>query len=211
MGKAAQKKQQKRAALMKSAYDLFTTNGFTSTTIRDISHKAGVAKGTFYLYFNDKVDIRDAVIRSTSSRLLQDACASLDEQIAGSGEPMDVPDMFIYIIDYLIEAVAKDLFLVRFLSKHLSWGLFYDADEAPRDPSEEPEIAPINFASYIKERLDEWGVKIRDLDLLLFTLLELVSSTVYDLVMYKQPQPLEEFKPYLNNCIRLLVSSAIIE
>ena len=55
MGRVDIKKQLKRDALMSSAFDLFTTQGFTETTIRDIVTRAGVAKGTFYLYFKDKV------------------------------------------------------------------------------------------------------------------------------------------------------------
>ena len=75
MSKVLQNKLQKQKALLDSAYELFTTIGFTKTTIRDIAHKAGVAKGTFYLYFNDKVEIRDALVRAKSSQLLQDACS----------------------------------------------------------------------------------------------------------------------------------------
>ena len=208
MGKAAQNKQQKRSALMKSAYDLFTTTGFYDTTIRDISHKAGVAKGTFYLYFKDKIDIRDAVIRSTASQLLQEACTTMDEHIRETGSIMDVSDMFIYIIDYLVEYVAKDPLLVDFLSKHLSWGLFYDYEYEPDSGNDS---APINFVSYVTGRLDEAGVKIRDLKLLLFSLLELISSSCHDVILYQQPVTLEEYKPYLNHCIRLLVNASIIE
>ena len=57
MGKALQNKLKKRTALLDSAYELFTTMGFNHTTIRDIASKAGVAKGTFYLYFKDKYDL----------------------------------------------------------------------------------------------------------------------------------------------------------
>ena len=39
-----------------TAFELFTTKGLTKTTISDIVDQAGVAKGTFYLYFKDKYD-----------------------------------------------------------------------------------------------------------------------------------------------------------
>ena len=42
-----------------TAYELFTTKGITSTTISDIVEKAEVAKGTFYLYFTNKYDIKN--------------------------------------------------------------------------------------------------------------------------------------------------------
>ena len=39
-----------------------TTKGLAKTTISDIVENAGVAKGTFYLYFKDKYDIRNKLI-----------------------------------------------------------------------------------------------------------------------------------------------------
>lgn len=208
MGKAELNKRHKRAALMESAYELFTTKGFYDTTIRDISHNAGVAKGTFYLYFKDKVDIRDAVIRSTASRMLQEACTSMDEHIKAAGADMDAADMFIYTINYLIEAVSVDPQLVDFLSKNLSWGLFYD-NAAVTSTSSDPESEPFNFVTYVTGRLDEAGFRIRDLKLLIFSLLELISSSCHDVILYQQPVTLEEYKPYLYNSIRLLVNASI--
>ena len=37
----------------------FTSKGIQKTSISDIVEDAGVAKGTFYLYFKDKYDIRN--------------------------------------------------------------------------------------------------------------------------------------------------------
>ena len=131
----------------------------------------------------------------------------MDRHIEESGTSMDASEMFIYIIDYLIEAVAHDLPLVDFISKHLSWGLFVDYEY---DPSGRAEDAPIDFVSYIRGRLQEADVQIRDLRLLLFSLLELISSSCHDVILYQQPVTLEEYKPYLYSCIKLLVSSSIL-
>ena len=59
MGKVDENKHQKMDALFQSAYDLFLNQGIEKTSISDIAKKAGVAKGTFYLYFADKYEIRD--------------------------------------------------------------------------------------------------------------------------------------------------------
>lgn len=211
MGRVEVKKKKKRDALMSSAYDLFTTQGFTSTTIRDIANRAGVAKGTFYLYFKDKTDIREAVIRSTASTLLREACTSLDKHMQEQNGEMDVADIFTYIIDYLVEVVARDKLLVRFISKHLSWGLFYTgAGTSSRVSSSNESDSYGDVEGYVLSKLDEYNVRIKDLKLLLFTLLELVSSTCHDVILYQKPVSLEEYKPYLNSCIRLMVNAAII-
>ena len=71
MGKLELKKQKKKDALFNTAFELFTTKGTNQTTISDIVNKAGVAKGTFYLYFKDKYDIRNKLCcdRSGDHRL----------------------------------------------------------------------------------------------------------------------------------------------
>ena len=213
MGKVLQNKIQKRSSLLDSAFELFTTVGFTDTTIRDIASKAGVAKGTFYLYFKDKTDIRDALIRAKASKLLQDAYESMEAHKNDPGEAMDAADKFIYIIDHIVASVAKDSYFVKFISKHLSWGLFA---KGPRTPGEyygveETAEPALDFEVQIQNMLDADNVRIRDLRVLLFTLLELVSSVTYDLALYGEPMSLEEFRPHLHRSIRLLVNDAIME
>ena len=210
MSKVLQNKLQKQKALLDSAYELFTTIGFTKTTIRDIAHKAGVAKGTFYLYFNDKVEIRDALVRAKSSQLLQDACDAMDRELSDGSAAMDTADKFIYIIDYLIDYVSKDVNFLRFMSKHLSWGLFAGSHHTVQYHSDEDKAPVIDFVSYVGKMLEADYVKIRNPRLLIFTLLELVRSTCYDVILYSEPLPLEEFKPHLNRTIRLLVNDAIV-
>ena len=58
MKKVDLNKKKKQDALLNTAYQLFTEKGFQKTSISDIVNEAGVAKGTFYLYFKDKLDIR---------------------------------------------------------------------------------------------------------------------------------------------------------
>lgn len=49
------KKQEKRRALLDAAYELFLERGTAKTSVEDITSRAKVAKGTFYLYFRTKV------------------------------------------------------------------------------------------------------------------------------------------------------------
>jgi AcrR family transcriptional regulator len=46
-----------RSAILRAAQKLFSTKGFFDTTIADIVEKAGVSRGTFYLYFKDREQI----------------------------------------------------------------------------------------------------------------------------------------------------------
>ena len=63
----------KRKRLLASAYNLFTTKGINSTTIQDIVDAAKVAKGTFYLYFEDKYHIQEQLVVAKSEELFNNA------------------------------------------------------------------------------------------------------------------------------------------
>lgn len=49
-------------ALLNAAKIIFFQNGYKSTTIKDITDKAGVSIGTFYLYFDNKLTIYKNVL-----------------------------------------------------------------------------------------------------------------------------------------------------
>ncbi len=53
--------EERRDELMNAAERLFLEHGFGPTTIEQITVAAQVAKGTFYLYFNSKEDVRSAL------------------------------------------------------------------------------------------------------------------------------------------------------
>ncbi len=48
---------ERRAQLLKAAREAFDEKGYESATVSDIVRRAGVAQGTFYLYFGTKKDI----------------------------------------------------------------------------------------------------------------------------------------------------------
>ena len=68
------KKQEKRRALLDAAYELFLERGTAKTSVEDITSRAKVGKGTFYLYFQDKGAVMQALLGRVSYQLLSDAC-----------------------------------------------------------------------------------------------------------------------------------------
>jgi AcrR family transcriptional regulator len=58
------KKRDKKERLIKAGVELFSRNGFNMTTVEDITREAGVAKGTFYLYFKDKRQFYGEILNS---------------------------------------------------------------------------------------------------------------------------------------------------
>jgi AcrR family transcriptional regulator len=50
-----------RLHLVRSAAELFDRNGFSGTTLADVSHAAGVTKGAFYFHFSSKDELGGAI------------------------------------------------------------------------------------------------------------------------------------------------------
>lgn len=194
------KKRKKKNALLNSAYDLFTTVGYGKTTVLQIARRAGVGKGTFYLYFKDKTDIRDELIAVKSSQLLTQAVKALQ---ASSGI-VSFTDQLVFITDYIITALSKDIALLKFISKSLSWGLFNDPSELSRRNED-----VIDFKSFIMNAMEQQGIRLREPLLLIYTIIELTNSTCYNVILHGEPVTFSEYKPYLYNCIRLITDGAL--
>jgi len=55
---------ERRQAIIEAALDEFVARGFTATRLEDVAKRAGVAKGTIYLYFRDKESMFEELIRT---------------------------------------------------------------------------------------------------------------------------------------------------
>ena len=64
-GKRLQQKEARRTAIIEAALEEFTSQGFTATKLEDVAVRAGIGKGTIYLYFNSKEELFEDVVRRT--------------------------------------------------------------------------------------------------------------------------------------------------
>lgn len=63
IGRWLRRKEARPAELIEAALDLFVERGYAATKMEDIAKRAGVTKGTAYLYFCNKEELFKAVIR----------------------------------------------------------------------------------------------------------------------------------------------------
>ena len=60
----------KREAILAAALDEFSERGFAAARLDDVARRAGVAKGTIYLYFRDKESLFQELIRAMLTPLV---------------------------------------------------------------------------------------------------------------------------------------------
>src|SRR5262249_51221476 len=59
----AQRESERREAILTAALEQFSVSGFAATRLDDVARRAGVAKGTIYLYFRDKESLFQELVR----------------------------------------------------------------------------------------------------------------------------------------------------
>ena len=85
-----QRGRRTRQALLDAACEEFGTKGFYKASISSITRRAGVAQGTFYLYYRSKEEIlRDLVahmnreMRRAQSQAVEDVGDRIEQELAG--------------------------------------------------------------------------------------------------------------------------------
>ncbi|MDO4877103.1 MAG: TetR/AcrR family transcriptional regulator [Oscillospiraceae bacterium] len=200
MGKAEENKKIKCNSLLSQSYKLFTTKGISDTSISDIVNSAGVAKGTFYFYFKDKQDIIDHLIDQKSEHLLKTASERLRSHVNANPQ-LPVEEKIIIIADSIISDLEKDPKLVKFLNRNLNFGFYV---KAYQDENLIPGV-PVKEAydRIIRSNGDVW----KNSELMLYTIIELISSSVHDIIISGTPCSLTTYKPYLFDSIRAIVET----
>jgi AcrR family transcriptional regulator len=185
-------KRQKEDSLYAAAYELFTTQGIHNTAISDIVKKAGVAKGTFYLYFKDKYDVLDKIILDKSSEILVEAIENTNTKEFDSFE-----EKLLYFIDYIIEYLKQNKLLLKLIYKNLSWGVVRKAYK---------DYKGINEIYYMfEDGLKDYDLKEGDIEKVIFIILELVGSVCYSCIVLGEPTEIDEMKPILFEIIKKII------
>lgn len=78
------RKEARPAELISAALDLFVEKGFSATRLEDVAGRAGVSKGTLYLYFPSKEDLFKAVVRGGIVPAIERAEKLVDEHRGSS-------------------------------------------------------------------------------------------------------------------------------
>ncbi|WP_102401216.1 TetR/AcrR family transcriptional regulator [Haloimpatiens massiliensis] len=195
--KRKENKTIKRNSLYDAAYELFITKGINNTAIDDIVKKAGVAKGTFYLYFKDKYDIFDKIILKKSSVVIKEAMSETEKN---KEKFDDFIEAIIFFINYLIEYFKNNKMLLKLIHKNLSWGIYrkavYDIDT-----NEDMK----RLVDIFMKNINSGEYDIEDSGKTLFIILELTSSICYSGIILEEPDNIDNMKPVLFKSIRKIL------
>ena len=185
------KKQEKRRALLDAAYELFLERGTAKTSVEDITSRAKVAKGTFYLYFQDKGAVMQALLGRVSYQLLNNACEAVERQTGLE----TFPDKMVAVIDHIIEALRRDTVVLKFLERNFVWpGL--DQIEASREPLMRKLLNVVLTSPEMAGRTE------REVYQRITALGSMCMSVCYSSILEGKPDNIDSMKPVLYDIIR---------
>lgn len=193
------KKTEKKIRILESAYQLFRTNSVASTAVDDVVKAAGIARGTFYLYFKDKSDLLEQMIffKSTESmkQMLAEAHIRTGNGNAGFEETLK---LFLNVYMDFLEA-HKDILAV--ITKNLSSCLrlfpnFYD--------SEAEEL----YLEILKLFTDN-GFSEPTANKTIYLLADMIGSVSSDAILTGRPFTMKELRPVIENAALSIVRGAL--
>lgn len=89
---------ERRNGILDAAGRLFSAKGYNKCTVKDILDVVGIAKGTFYYYFNSKEEVLDAIIERVTEIVAMRA-----EEAASNPELLPVMKMLNIILSMRVE------------------------------------------------------------------------------------------------------------
>lgn len=187
----------KSSRILDAAYELFVERGDVDISVSEIAERAGVAKGTFYLYFHDKEDLKERLITEKSHEFFQRALQALR-----ATDLVAFDEQVIFVINYIINELSDNPMALRLIAKNLSFGVFNQKLQDYVGDDNSDIVRTLLMAAR------KSGIKLRNPRVLLFMIIELTSSTCFSCILESKPLNINEFKPFLFSTIRLMIQDA---
>ena len=84
--KRERRKQARPGELLAAALDLFVEKGYAATRVEEVARRAGVSKGTLFLYFPTKEELFKAVVRENIAGRFPEWNAEFEAYTGGTAE-----------------------------------------------------------------------------------------------------------------------------
>ena len=196
MDKITKKKNEKYTKILDTALGLFEKNGTHLVSIDEIVKGAGVAKGTFYLYFKDRYDLISTLIIEKASKYMS--------LLSDEYEPRDFGDVSTSVrhyIEYLSDFLQKNKTLCILIEKNLNTCVNAVA-QTKEGPIKE-------LYEKIFSELINCGVSEAEARAKLYLYIELIVSSCCNAIIRETPYTIEELKPHLCQIIESSIVNII--
>ena len=177
----AGKKLEKKRKIIETAYQQFRNVGVSATAIDDVVKAAGIARGTFYLYFRDKSDLLDQLILFKSAETMKEILLQVRRQRGAEGE-----DFFSVVragLELYVDFLAEHRDILAVLEKNISACM----REYPNCFDAELE----EIYGGVLRRFSEAGIPGEEAARTIYLVVSMINSVCVDAILFSRPYPLE--------------------
>ena len=196
MSKISEKQQNKRINILDSAYELFIEKSFNNTSIDDVVKSAGIAKGTFYLYFKDKHDLMERIIIRKGALILRYVLEELKKK--NEACQMSFSDQMLFITEKIVDYLECHREIITLMGKNFSSCLSYF------NTIEDSELKTM-LNTLVAENIEN-GFSEQETLQRIYLIVTLVGSVCYDSLVYESPFKIAEIKPLLYESVQNILS-----
>ena len=196
MSKISEKQQNKRISILDSAYELFIEKSFNNTSIDDVVKSAGIAKGTFYLYFKDKHDLMERIIIRKGALILRYVLEELKKK--NEACQMSFSDQMLFITEKIVDYLESHREIITLMGKNFSSCLSYF------NTIEDSELKTM-LNTLVAENIEN-GFSEQETLQRIYLIVTLVGSVCYDSLVYESPFKIAEIKPLLYESVQSILS-----
>ncbi len=189
MDKITKKKSEKYSRLIDCALELFEKKGPHVVSIDEIVKAAGVAKGTFYLYFQDKYDLISKLILDKAARYMRE----LNFRSNVIETPAEFDSTLLTYLEYVCKFLEKNKTLTLLVDKNINVCV-----NALIETTDSPLYA---LYEEIKKYLLKCGIEEKEIDVKLYLCVELIVSSCCNAILREHPYGLCEVKCNLHKII----------
>ncbi len=189
MDKIAKKKNEKYSKIIESAFELFEKKGPLVVSIDDIVKSAGIAKGTFYLYFHDKHDLISKLILEKAEKYINGI--SFESKEIVNDEEFG-KTLYCYL-EYLCKFLERNKTLTMLIDKNINVcvNAIVESTDSPL----------YRIYKEIKNYMVKCGITETDFAVRFYLYVELTVSSCCNAILREHPYSLSEVKYNLYNII----------
>lgn len=169
--------EDKKTNMIEAALRLFEEQGYHQTKVSDIVREAGVAQGTFYLYFQNKEDM----FRSIAAACLDEISAALKHN---QGQTCADHEVFYWMIHRALTVYYHNRTILTIMYRH---------GVASQEMKEVSEAFYYNMMLIIKDHLKEWGglpgYTEEQLEIAAYSKIGMVEMVAYQWFVVKKAGP----------------------
>ena len=191
-----QKKEAKKTNLLDAAKTLFLEKDVSKTSISEITERAQVAKGTFYLYFEDKDALLEQLIYRMSHDILQQAFT-----YAEANRTDNFAENVIIFADWIICYFTEHTDELRLIKRNFSWPMLErsisgrDSNPLWQAITQRLHDAPLPQVHNAQEQFN-----------ILYLIIDLCGTACYSSIIEHRPDTIDNIKPLLYGMIRRILA-----